>query len=188
MTEQPTSVDTVTVYAAATRAVDELHTLIRCLDWTPFEQAVATLGATTRVYIAGFGRSGLVGRAIAMRLMHIGQTTYVIGDTTTPSIVSGDLLLAISSTGSGAVLRQAETAHAAGAAVMAITAATTTPLAVLADSVLVVPARTDVSTTQHAGSLFEQSTLILGDALCAALQSRLQVPNRELDRRHANLS
>jgi 6-phospho-3-hexuloisomerase len=52
----------------------------------------------------------------------------------------------------------------------------------------VLPARTAVPTIQHAGSLFEQSTLVLGDALCLAARTSLGVPESELDARHANLT
>ncbi|MDD1665656.1 MAG: SIS domain-containing protein, partial [Methanomicrobiales archaeon] len=37
-----------------------------------------------RVYIMGAGRSGLVARAFAMRLMHLGLISYVVGETVTP--------------------------------------------------------------------------------------------------------
>jgi 6-phospho-3-hexuloisomerase len=49
------------------------------------------------------------------------------------------------------------------------------------------PARTVVPTGQHAGSLFEQSLLVVGDALCRRVQAELGVPTSALDARHANL-
>ncbi len=45
-----------------------------------------------RVYVAGMGRSGLMARAFAMRLMHLGIVTHVVGDTTTPSIESTGMM------------------------------------------------------------------------------------------------
>ncbi|HID41529.1 MAG TPA: 6-phospho-3-hexuloisomerase, partial [Pyrodictium sp.] len=39
-----------------------------------------------KVLVMGAGRSGLVGRAFAMRLMHLGFNVYVLGETITPSI------------------------------------------------------------------------------------------------------
>ena len=46
-----------------------------------------------RVFTAGAGRSGLMVKAFAMRLMHIGITSYVLGETVTPSIEKSDLLI-----------------------------------------------------------------------------------------------
>jgi len=40
---------------------------------------------------------------------------------------------------------------------------------------------------QHAGSLFEQAILLLGDALAWHVQQRLGVADAQLDARHANL-
>ena len=69
----------------------------------------------TRVFVAGAGRSGLVLRMFAMRLMHFGPTVHVAGDTTTPAISSGDLLLVASGSGttSGVVNSRRETVFGA---------------------------------------------------------------------------
>jgi len=37
----------------------------------------------------GVGRSGLIGRAFAMRLMHLGFEVYVLGETITPAVEKG---------------------------------------------------------------------------------------------------
>ncbi|MEM2817946.1 MAG: SIS domain-containing protein, partial [Archaeoglobaceae archaeon] len=47
-----------------------------------------------RIFVVGIGRSGLVAKAFAMRLMHLGYKAFVIGETTTPRIEAGDLLVA----------------------------------------------------------------------------------------------
>src|SRR5690242_18419180 len=57
------------------------------------------------IFLLGEGRSGLVGRMFAMRLMHLGKQAYVVGETITPAIGRGDLLIAISGSGeTGAVV------------------------------------------------------------------------------------
>ncbi len=56
-----------------------------------------------KTLIVGAGRSGLVGKAFAMRLMHLGFDVYVLGETITPSIGEGDLVIVISGSGSGAL-------------------------------------------------------------------------------------
>ena len=39
-----------------------------------------------RIFVYGTGRSGLMLKALAMRLMQIGLDAYVVGETTTPSV------------------------------------------------------------------------------------------------------
>ena len=51
----------------------------------------------------------------AMRLMHLGLTVHIAGDTTTPAITSGDLLLVASGSGTtSGVVKSAETARKPG--------------------------------------------------------------------------
>ena len=42
-----------------------------------------------RIYVIGAGRSGLVAKAFAMRLMHLGLHAYVVGETITPALNKG---------------------------------------------------------------------------------------------------
>ena len=52
-----------------------------------------------KVLMLGAGRSGLVARAFALRLVHLGFNVYVQGETITPAIGKGDLVVAISGSG-----------------------------------------------------------------------------------------
>ena len=174
--------------ALAGAAAEEIGRVVARVDPDDAVSAVAAIVAARRVFLAGSGRSGLVARAVAMRLMHTGLSAYSVGEAATPAIGDGDLLVAVSATGGGAVVEQARTARRVGADVLAVTAAPEAPLAGEADRLLVLPARTAVPTIQHAGSLFEQSTLVLGDALCLAVRLALGVPESDLDARHANLA
>ncbi|WP_334152185.1 6-phospho-3-hexuloisomerase [Microbacterium sp.] len=146
-----------------------------------------------RVFLLGAGRSGLALRMTAMRLMHLGLTVFVVGDTTTPAIEPGDLLL--TATGSGTttgIVRAATTASEVGAIVAAITTAPESPVAELSQVVVAVPAagkldRSGTTSAQYAGSLFEQTVVLLGDALFHALWQRSGASADELWPRHSNL-
>lgn len=146
-----------------------------------------------RVFVAGAGRSGLALRMAAMRLMHLGLTVHVAGDTTTPAITAGDLLLAASGSGTTAgVVKAAQTATQAGAYVAAFTTNAGSPLAELAGSVVVVPAaqKTDHGSNiskQYSGSLFEQVLLLATEAVFHTLWSATDEPADQLWLRHANL-
>jgi len=180
-------VSDATVAAATRRVLDELTCLADSVEWPSADAAVTMLTAADRVYFTGTGRSGLAARAIAMRLMHIGLRSYVVGEVATPAITAGDVLVAVSAKGSAAIVAQAVTAQFNGARVLAVTAELDGELARVADETLIIPARTRVASAQHAGSLFEQACLIVGDALCSVLQRTLGIPDADLNSRHANL-
>lgn len=57
------------------------------------QQFMQALLTAPRIYVAGAGRSGLIAKAFAMRLMHIGMESYVVGETITPAMQNGDLLV-----------------------------------------------------------------------------------------------
>lgn len=146
-----------------------------------------------RVFLTGAGRSGLVLRMAAMRLMHLGMTVHIAGDTTTPAIASDDLLLVASGSGTtSGVVKSAETAVKAGARVAAFTTNPDSPLANIAETLVIVPAvqKTDHGTTitrQYSGSLFEQSLFLATEAIFQSLWDNDEQSAEELWRRHANL-
>ncbi|MFJ4224272.1 6-phospho-3-hexuloisomerase [Microbacterium sp. NPDC089695] len=155
--------------------------------------AAETLVRARRVFVHGAGRSGLALRMVAMRLMHLGLIVHVVGDSTTPAIRSGDVLLTASGSGTTAgVVRIARAAVTAGADVVAATAVAGSSLTDLAAVTIVIPAaqkldRSDAVSAQYAGSLFEQGVVAIGDALFDALQRRSHETTAELWARHANL-
>jgi len=166
----------------------EVDRVVREVDVDALMVLLAAMGNVRRTFFAGQGRSGLVARAVAMRWMHMGVTAYVAGETVTPAIGAGDVLVCLSASGrTAATVDHARTARAAGARIVVLTATPGGPVAATSDLVVVIPAGTGVATRQHAGSLFEQACLILGDALCGVFQEMHGVPDRELNRRHANL-
>lgn len=151
------------------------------------------LSESRSVFVAGAGRSGLVLRMAAMRLMHLGMNVHVAGDTTTPAIGSGDLLLVASGSGTtSGVVKAAETAAKSSARIAAFTTNAESPLAALADAVVIIPAaqKTDHGSSvsrQYAGSLFEQVLFLTTEALFQSLWDNTDVPAEELWLRHANL-
>lgn len=57
------------------------------------ETFIHELLSAKRVYVIGAGRSGLVAKAFAMRLMHLGLKAYVVGETITPAMNVGDVMV-----------------------------------------------------------------------------------------------
>jgi len=95
------------------------------------------------MFFLGAGRSGLALKMAAMRMMHLGLCVYVAGEVTTPAIAEGDLLVVASGSGTTAdPLHSASVAVKAGASVLALTTASQSALALLANLVVTIPAAT----------------------------------------------
>ena len=138
-----------------------------------------------RWFCSGQGRSGLVAQMIAMRLTHIGFDVHAVGEPTAPSIGEGDGLLIFSATGETAVtVHIARLAKTFGARILAVTTRADSTLAGLADTVIEVPV---TRTGQFGGSLFDQSALLLLDAVCLELTAGDPHAYAEMQARHANL-
>lgn len=143
------------------------------------------------VFVTGEGRSGMVGRCFAMRLMHLGLNAHVVGETVTPPLHAGDLLLAISGSGrTDTTVTRARAAAGLGGRVAALTAAEQSPLAEVSHLLLALPTsglRPAGESAQYGGSLFEQCSLIVLEAIALDLQRRLGRRPEEMDARHATI-
>lgn len=163
------------------------------IDYAQLAHLADRIKGAGRVFLAGAGRSGLVLRMAAMRLMHLGLTVHVAGDTTTPAISSGDLLVVASGSGTtSGVVKAAQTALEAGAQVAAITTNADSPLAGLADALVIIPAaqKTDHGSNisrQYSGSLFEQALFLAAESVFQTLWDAADEPAEQLWLRHANL-
>ena len=152
------------------------------------EEAVLSAHA---VFVVGAGRSGLVGRCFAMRLTHLGLRSHVIGETVTPAVGPGDLVIALSGSGeTPTILATVTAAIQAGAQVVAVTAFAHSPLAEAAQAKLIISTGTEatgISSTQYGGSMFEQALMVMLETIALGLQNRLAETPDRMDRRHANL-
>jgi 6-phospho-3-hexuloisomerase len=177
---------------------EKMQETVRALDKKEAINFFDELLAAGRVYVAGAGRSGLVAKAFAMRLMHIGYNSYVIGETITPAFSKGDTLVVFSGSGeTNSIYDVCETAKELGGRICLITATRKSRMADIADcrvNVGGLEPGTDLSgqyevrqiTGQYRsvsssfaplGTLFETAALIFSDAIISAL----------IEARHCNL-
>ncbi|MCD6403122.1 MAG: 6-phospho-3-hexuloisomerase [Candidatus Aenigmarchaeota archaeon] len=155
-----------------------------------------------RVFVVGAGRSGLVVKSFAMRLMHLGFEVYVVGETITPPIKKDDLLVALSGSGSTSfVVLVARTAKKLGAKVVAITSHPDSPLGKLSDHIVKIGGRGEEFVRDYVsdqlkgfsksltpmGTLFELSSSIFLDSVIAALMDIMGKSEEELKKKHTNL-
>jgi 6-phospho-3-hexuloisomerase len=176
-----------------TTVLAEIHGVLEKVDPAGVGTLVDRLTSAPRVFVAGEGRSGLMGKAFAMRLMHLGLTVYAVGETITPSVQAGDVVVVLSGSGTtGGAVRTAEGARKAGAIVVAVTTDSSSPLGGLADDVLVLPAATkfrkaaEAPTIQPLSSLFDQTTHITLDVVCLEVARRRDVDNERARGSHSN--
>jgi 6-phospho-3-hexuloisomerase len=138
-----------------------------------------------RWFCSGRGRSGLVAQMVAMRLMHVGFDAHGVGDATAPSLGEGDGLVMISGSGETPVtVHFARLARGFGARMLVVTTRADSTLAGLADAVIDVPT---AGTGQFGGTLFEQSALLLLDAVVLDLTAGDPQAYAAMQARHANL-
>lgn len=172
----------------------EMQQVLHDIDSAQLEAFTAGVLAAPRVFVTGEGRSGLMAKAFAMRLMHLGFVVYVIGETTTPSLAPGDVLVAVS--GSGTTTNTVQMAQAAGRQGVTIFAVTTNPASPLAEHAgrtLVIPAATkwrregEGATAQPLGSLFDQCCHVALDAVCLSLAERKRISNEAARALHASV-
>jgi 6-phospho-3-hexuloisomerase len=178
---------------AITTILDEVRSVLADVDTEQAEQLASAVLAADRIYVAGEGRSGLVARTFAMRLVHLGMSACVCGETTTPAIEAGDLCIACSGSGETAItVHRARQSHRAGATVTAIVTDLGSTLGAEADIEVILPAPTKVpggagQSVQFGASLFEQALLLFLDALVLRLQERRGASLESMSAKHSNL-
>lgn len=164
----------------------EITQLLQRIDQAAFAAVSQAFRDTDRRwFFSGQGRSGLAAQMAAMRFMHLGRRVHFVGEVSAPSIRKGDGLLIISGSGETPVsLGYARIAKAEGALVVTLTHKPNGSLSKIADVALPVPV---IETRQFGGSLFEQTSLILLDALVLDLAATLPDAHAAMSFQHTNL-
>jgi len=171
---------------AGRQLLDRIAAAMGKVAWDDFVGLARMLPKARRTYLTGAGRSGLVARSFGMRLMHAGLPAFIPGETITPAIGEGDLLVAISCTGeTGYTDYLARRARRFGAKVVVLTAEPKAHLARDADKVIHIPATAPDIVVRAA--VFEHAASLCLDAVFNVLAERLKVDSEEFRRRHANL-
>ena len=62
------------------KVMDELEGALNAISPGEAKAFADAILKAERIFVAGAGRSGLAAKAFAMRLMHLGLPTYVVGD------------------------------------------------------------------------------------------------------------
>lgn len=163
------------------------ETLANCDEETT-EKVIALLLDSDKVFIYGAGRSGLIGKAFAIRLVQLGLKVFFIGETTTPIVDDTDVALIISNTGETmSAIQTANIIRRVGAKVVVMTSRRTSKLAHAGNVVVTLNPEQDDETPDLAplGTLFEDAALIFLDGVVAQIMEKRAETESKMRGRHA---
>lgn len=184
--------------------LDNIKNAEEFLDEDEIEKFENIIIESKNIFVTGAGRSGLAAKAFAMRLMHLGLSAYVVGETISPAIYGDDCIIAISGSGeTNTIVSAAKIAKNRGSKVLALTSYPESSLGQLADSYILVKGRTkkevddenyikrqihgNYTSLTPLGTAFELTTLVFLDAIVSELMEKMQQTESDLKARHTVL-
>lgn len=155
--------------------------------------------AKTTIFLVGAGRSGFVAKAFAMRLMHLGYYVYVIGETITPWINDGDIIITVSKSGkSNSITEIIGDSELDNVKFLSICGSEDCELAGISDAKIIIESlpqkcidlEDDLGPLELIlmGCAFEISAFIILDALVCELMQNLNLREKDLKDYHDVLS
>ena len=184
--------------------LDNIKNAEEFLDEETIDKFEDIIIESKNIFVTGAGRSGLAAKAFAMRLMHLGLSAYVVGETISPAIYEDDCIIAISGSGeTNTIVSAAKIAKNRGSKVLAVTSYPESTLGKLSDAYVFVKGRTKKEVDDenymkrqihgHYTSLtplwtaFEMTTLVFLDAIVSELMEKMQQTESDLKARHTVL-
>jgi 6-phospho-3-hexuloisomerase len=200
-----------TVETASARAVaDTMETIAyhllsvsRSIDMASVDEFARMLNEGNRIFIMGAGRSGLVAKSFAMRLMHIGYQVYVVGEIVTPAVTAGDVVVAISGSGNTRTISEfGEICKKLDVKLITVTSNKDSVLGSISDLVVIVDSKSRLDHSKEymerqlsgnhksltpMGTLFELTAAVFLDSFIAKLMVVKGVDEAALKKRHTVL-
>jgi 6-phospho-3-hexuloisomerase len=170
--------------------IDKISSILDATDKSHDVKLTGLLDGARRIFIAGAGRSKLVGNFFAMRLVHGGYDVSVVGEIVTPSIKNGDLLIIISGSGeTEQLIAFTKSAQKVGAKIVLISAKSSSTIGDMADAVFTVGNSEQYGKVvgMPMGTVFELSTLIFLEAIISHIIHEKGIAEEVMRERHANL-
>jgi 6-phospho-3-hexuloisomerase len=185
----------MTLSELADRAAAEIRDAVSAIDPKAMDALVSELAKARRIACYGVGREGLMMRALAMRLYHLGLDAHVVGDMSCPPVGPDDLLIVSAGPGAFSTVNALiGVARSAGARVACVTAQPGGDAPKAADLVFHIPAQTMANDQGAAatsvlpmGSLYEGAQYLAFELLVLTLRDRQAVDAQAMRDRHTNL-
>jgi 6-phospho-3-hexuloisomerase len=170
----------------------ENRLLLRNLKDTDLTDFIRNLQNARGLFFCAQGRAGYVLRCFCMRLMHLDFPVHFCGDTTTPAMGQGDLLVVLSGSGETAwTLEAVRSARSHHAQTFGILGKADSGIGRLVDRSIILPGTTKLrrngepSSLQMSGSLFEQAAFFFLEAVVLELSRERAGTGEDLLTRHA---
>lgn len=166
----------------------ETKKILDGVEESKIEKAIELFFKAKNIFVYGAGRSGLVSKAFAIRLVHLGFHAFVIGETITIPVKKGDLVVLISGSGETIpVAMTAEIARRLGARLISITSNPDSHIARFADLPIILKSDKKEPKLAPLGTLFEVSAWIFLDGIVAEIMARKGENEENMKKRHATL-
>lgn len=171
--------------------IDEVLMIGNQISDKQVNQMTKAIQSANHIFLAGAGRSGLMIRAFANRLLHLGYSVSLVGEISSPHTKPGDLFLIGSGSGeTTSLVKQAKIAKENGVTIGLFTTNSLSTLGNIADYLVIISTQSKQSkdeTLQPMGSLFEQTSLFLYDSIILNLMEKTGETNQTMKARHADL-
>jgi len=128
----------------------EIKKVLSKISEREIEIFVREVKQAKRVYVVGAGRSELIAKNLAMRLVRLEKETYVIHETVNPKMKNGDLLIAISGSGeTNDILDAVKISRMMEVRVLSLTADKNSSIIKISHEVIIIPAQLPVRLGNH---------------------------------------
>ena len=181
------------VRTLGTRACQDLEAVFSKLEPSQFETLSQELLSAKRIICYGVGREGLMMAAIAMRLMHAGFKSYVVGEMVTPPVGAGDVFFTSAGPGHFPTIETLlKVAREAGGRTVIVTAQPARVAQMHVHVVIHLPAQTMVDVTAGLsvltmGTHYEAALLLFGDLLILRLLELTHQKREDMYTRYTNM-
>ncbi|WP_230742361.1 6-phospho-3-hexuloisomerase [Methanooceanicella nereidis] len=191
------------MHATINVLADHLRNMSESIDDETMDEFANLLNSANRIFVMGAGRSGLVAKSFAMRLMHIGYQVYVVGEIITPAVSAGDVVIAISGSGNTRTISEfGEICKKLNVKVITVTSNRESVLGRMSDLVVLVDSNSrrtneteymerqlsgDHKSLTPLGTVFELTTAVFLDSFIAKLMIVKGVDESHLKMRHTVL-
>lgn len=164
------------------KIINEIEQAIKNIPENFIDEIICEIKSFKRIFLWGLGRSGMMARAFAMRLRHLGLESYFISELC-PPIKKRDLLIIISKTGKSTMIFPPVMAAISSKARIICITATRNKLSRICDKCYLFKLP---KSNQFGGSLFEQITLIFFDELVEKYRKHMGITFEQMKKNHAN--
>lgn len=174
--------------------LNEIGQVLNGIDEVEVNAFLESILKANKIVAFGAGRVGMAVRGFAMRLGHLGFNAHTLGDSTVPSVASGDLLLIASGSGeTQTIFDLALIGKKNGCKLLLVTGNPESRIGKIASEIVKIaaPSKTrevcGVTSKQPMTTLNEQCLMVFFDALVLLLMEKMNETHDTMWARHSNL-